>query len=468
MHLLWAYEHDFIAISPFLYERIGTLCRHPCWSLCKQRIAGWRSGRSEGNSKSLSAGYVPTDLLILTQRTSRPVPGWFCWSVPRGAQHFIRCAVCRSQHRGMGSRPLRMKVPHQTQSWRTCLPGQPLASGWRPTKTDWFLGAGRGSQPRHAFLPGGAWGADEVVDGPFKARSRSSSSSILTTLGSGVARGYAGIPQVERAIAVHLCPRNAATWRNRPRLPSKAWRNRPRLPSKACKLTAALAAKAYCAAGQAASALHVMAILHSDTVKGFAQQFSAVQQQIEAIQHILPRHDAPSTAAPGAKPQTARRRGHPPASSRAALPQAESIPRPARRASRRRAAPPASQPGPSHPGSRRSGPGTGNPERLEFALSQGTARTAPLLPPVEGWEENLPFLYPLSQGPSSREEAGVLQPLLPRTQETWWPSTNPRPIPTVSGYCDQENPESVGGWDHHTGLWVLWPPVTYGGQSALD
>ncbi len=45
MRLLWAYEHDFAAISPFLYERIGTLCRHPCWSLwLEQRIAGWRSG----------------------------------------------------------------------------------------------------------------------------------------------------------------------------------------------------------------------------------------------------------------------------------------------------------------------------------------------------------------------------------------------------------------------------------------
>ncbi len=72
---LWAYEHDFVAISPFLYERIGTLCRHPCWSLCEQRIAGLRSGRSEGYSKSLSAGNAPTDLLLLTQRTSRPVPG---------------------------------------------------------------------------------------------------------------------------------------------------------------------------------------------------------------------------------------------------------------------------------------------------------------------------------------------------------------------------------------------------------
>ncbi len=258
---------------------------------------------------------------------------------------------------------------------------------------------------------------------PFTARSPSSASSVLTTLNGGVARGYAGIPQVERAVAVHLCPRNAATWRNRPRLPSKA-----------CKLTAALAVKAYSAAGQAASALHAMAILQvhqakalkqvhegstdpglmqelrtatdfalratkvtarslgkamstmvvqerhlwlnlaemkdvdkarfldapfsqgglfGNTVEGFAQQFSAVQQQTEAIQHILPRRDAPCTAAPGARPQSARHRGRPPASSRAAPPQAESTHRPVRRASHRRAAPTAPQPGPE---SRRSGP----------------------------------------------------------------------------------------------------------------
>ncbi len=278
---------------------------------------------------------------------------------------------------------------------------------------DWLLGAGRGSQPRPAPVPFFPEVHEELTSSwmaPFTARSRSSASSVLTTLDGGVARGYAGIPQVERAVAVHLYPRNAATWRNRPRLPSKA-----------CKLTAALAAKAYSAAGQAASALHAMAILQvhqakalkqvhegstdpglmqelrtatdfalratkvtarslgkamstmvvqerhlwlnlaemkdvdkarfldapisqgglfGDTVEGFAQQFLAVQQQTEAIQHILPRRDAPSTAAPGARPQSARRRGRPPASSRADPPQAESTHRPARRASRRRAAPP--------------------------------------------------------------------------------------------------------------------------------
>jgi hypothetical protein len=75
MRLLWAYEHGDAAISPFLLERIGTLCRHPSRPLwLEQRTAGWRSGRSEGHSESFSAGHVPTDLLLLPQRSSRPVP----------------------------------------------------------------------------------------------------------------------------------------------------------------------------------------------------------------------------------------------------------------------------------------------------------------------------------------------------------------------------------------------------------
>ncbi len=67
--------------------------------------------------------------------------------------------------------------------------------------------------------------------------------------------------------------------------------------------------------------------------------------------------------------------------------------------------PPRPSQAPSRPGSRRSGPDAGNPEMLEFALSQETARTAPLLPPVEGRKENLLFhfvsvLPPLVQGPA--------------------------------------------------------------------
>ncbi len=91
----------------------------------------------------------------------------------------------------MGSCPLRMKVrrscpprvlsppPHQTQSWRPCLPGQPWASGWRstdrpvPSPRGWTIGFSERGTARlttapcsGAFLPGGAWGADEFVDGP--------------------------------------------------------------------------------------------------------------------------------------------------------------------------------------------------------------------------------------------------------------------------------------------------------------
>ncbi len=78
---------------------------------------------------------------------------------------------CRSQHRGMGSRPLRKKVrwgcppwllsppPHRTQSWRPCLPGQPWASGWRstecpvPSHCGWMIGFSEwGAAHNHALL----------------------------------------------------------------------------------------------------------------------------------------------------------------------------------------------------------------------------------------------------------------------------------------------------------------------------
>ncbi|KAI2667306.1 ORF V: Enzymatic polyprotein [Labeo rohita] len=50
--------------------------------------------------------------------------------------------------------------------------------------------------------------------------------------------------------------------------------------------------------------------LFRDTVEDFAQQFSAVQKQTEAIKHILPRRDIPTMSA-GPQPPPARRRGRP-------------------------------------------------------------------------------------------------------------------------------------------------------------
>ncbi len=71
---------------------------------------------------------------------------------------------------------------------------------------DWFLGAGHSSQPRTAFFPGVHEELTKSWMAPFTARSRSSVSCILTTFDGRAARGYGGIPQVERAVAVHLCP----------------------------------------------------------------------------------------------------------------------------------------------------------------------------------------------------------------------------------------------------------------------
>ncbi len=67
---------------------------------------------------------------------------------------------------------------------------------------DWFLGAGRDSQPCSAPVPFFPEVHEELTKlwiAPFTPRSCSSVSSVLTTLDCGAARGYAGIPQVERA-----------------------------------------------------------------------------------------------------------------------------------------------------------------------------------------------------------------------------------------------------------------------------
>ncbi len=131
------------------------------------------------------------------------------------------------------------------------------------------------------------------------------------------------------------------------------------------------------------------------------QGCSAVQQQTEAIQHILPRRDAPSTAAPGARPQSARRRGRPPASSRAAPPQAESIPRPARRASRRRAAPPASQPDPKSSRKSTKRPWHGQPADVGICSFSGDGENSAAPSPGggPGGESSVSFCFCSAAGP---------------------------------------------------------------------
>ncbi|KAL0199808.1 hypothetical protein M9458_002995, partial [Cirrhinus mrigala] len=281
---------------------------------------------------------------------------------------------------------------------------------------DWFLGSGRDSRPRSSLVPFFPEVHEELTKSwkaPLSACSRHVISPSLTTLDGGPARGYTEVPQVERAIAMHLCPQNAASWRGRPRLPSRA-----------CKFSSALVAKAYVASGQAASALHAMAILQvyqakvlkdlhegvpdpellhelrsatdyalratkvtaqalgramstmvvqerhlwlnlaemrdaekarfldapisqtglfGETVEEFAQQFSTVKQQTEAIKHILPRRAASAgPAQPTQQPPPVPHRGRPPTTMAQAPQPAGPAARPAQWSSTlRKVAPPA-------------------------------------------------------------------------------------------------------------------------------
>ncbi len=334
---------------------------------------------------------------------------------------------------------------------------------------DWFLGVARaGSQPPTPvpFFPEvheeltGTWKA------PFTAQNRASGPSSLTTLDGGAAKAYTRIPPVERAVAMQLCPNSTR-------------RGEPSLPSRACEHSSDLTGRAYQACGEAASALHAMALLQvhqakalrdlhegghdpqvhhklraetdlalratkvtaravgramstlvvqerhlwlcladmrdtdkvrflnspvsqtglfGDAVENFAQQFSAVQKQSEAISHILPRRSAVASTLPPAAPQPARRRGRPPATAPAPAPQQEPPPKRRRGASRKRGPQPVQAPAKRAAKPRARGPRTGDPEMIGTALQEMV--TAPLLPPEEGGVVN-PLFFP-SVLPSSQ------------------------------------------------------------------
>ncbi len=85
---------------------------------------------------------------------------------------------------------------------------------------------------------------------PYSSRLRASSSSALTSVDGAEEKGYGSLPPLDESVAAHLCPPMAIGWK------AKAAH-----PSKPCRMTSALAGRAYSSAGQAASALHSMAVL---------------------------------------------------------------------------------------------------------------------------------------------------------------------------------------------------------------
>ncbi len=84
----------------------------------------------------------------------------------------------------------------------------------------------------------------------YSSHIRPSASVALTSVDGAEEKGYEHLPPLDESVAAHLCPPTA--------IGCKA---RAIHPSKPCRATSSLAGRAYLAAGQAASALHSIAVL---------------------------------------------------------------------------------------------------------------------------------------------------------------------------------------------------------------
>ncbi len=132
-----------------------------------------------------------------------------------------------------GRRKGRARVEKATVS-RTLEVGRLVSRG----SLCWFLAPCPG-----CLSPGSAWRAYRSRPSPFTARNRPANSSSLTTLG-GEARGYTGVPLVERSVAMQVCPYTVSTRQGNPCLLFRA-----------CRYRLVSSGKAYVACGDAASTL---------------------------------------------------------------------------------------------------------------------------------------------------------------------------------------------------------------------
>ncbi len=128
---------------------------------------------------------------------------------------------------------------------------------------EWFL-PGRQQAPRQRSSPFFPEVHDELTKSwraPYSSRICPSASSALTSVDRAEEKGYEHLPPLDESVAAHLCPPT-----------SIGWKARASHPSKPCRATSALAGHAYSAAGQAASALHSMAVLQVFQAKMLANK----------------------------------------------------------------------------------------------------------------------------------------------------------------------------------------------------
>ncbi len=196
--------------------------------------------------------------------------------------------------------------------------------------------------------------------------------------------------------------------------------------------------------------------LFGDTGEGFAQQFSAIQQQTEAIQHTCPgvMHHPPLPPGPGLSPPVAvgtllrppellapgridTLAGASSLSQESGAPRVPVRPQVVQEVDEVGCAVGAActaSGGVAHAAQPVSLAHAHNSTRLRDSVRQATSQVqrrsrdaggSPERPGLARGDCCPPGKGRNRAGPSSQKEAGVLQPLLHRTQETWWPSTNP-------------------------------------------
>ncbi len=102
---------------------------------------------------------------------------------------------------------------------------------------------------------------------PYSSRIRPSALVALTSVDRAEEKGYEHLPPLNKSMAAHLCHSSAT---------AIGWKARASHPSKPCRATSALAGHVYSAAGQAASALHTMAVLQVFQAKMLANEVAGL------------------------------------------------------------------------------------------------------------------------------------------------------------------------------------------------
>ncbi len=388
----------------------------------------------------------------------------------------------------MGLRPLRMKVrwgcplrvwsplPHRTQSWRPCLPGQPRASGWRstdhpvPSPRGWMIGfserdaahnrallrclssrrcmrswRSRGwplsrpeaarlsppsSLPSTAGLPGGTRAFPR-----WRERSRCTCARETPPLG--------GIVRVSRPKPVSwrlLWQPKLIVLRARQPLPCMPWRScRFTKPRHSNRCTRVVPTRGWCRScarrltslyerrksrrgpsGRRCPLWWSKSAISGSTWRRWRTStkhaFSTLPSPRLGCSATLSRALPSSSRQCRSRPRRSSTSCHGGVRRQRRLPLGPDLrllvavdallrpPEPLRPVLKRKLGrrveplagarrPPRPIRAPNRPGGRRSGPDAGNPEMLEFALSQETTRKASLLPPVEDWVENPMFPF---------------------------------------------------------------------------